>query len=105
MNTRLVFARFVAILVLVIPGLMAMKGFLMMKDALFLYYAEHGNEQISPGFQWLSFGGGLVLFAAGMSFLGGWILFRDRKRNYVGPRFRSTSAPAADKADTPGTTS
>ena len=50
MNTRLVFARFLAIVVLVIPGLMAMKGFLMMKDALFLYYAEHGNELISPGF-------------------------------------------------------
>lgn len=61
MNTRLVFARFLAIVVLVIPGLMAMKGFLMMKDALFLYYAEHGNELISPGFQWLSFAGGLVL--------------------------------------------
>lgn len=23
-----------------------------------------------------------------MSFLGGWILTRDRKKNYVGPRFR-----------------
>ncbi|GAB1156825.1 MULTISPECIES: DUF2627 domain-containing protein [Paenibacillus] len=100
MNTRLVFARFLAILVLVIPGLMAMKGFLMMKDALFLYYAEHGNDQISPGFQWLSFGGGLLLFAAGMSFLGGWILFRDRKRNYVGPRFRSKNT--TEQAETPG---
>ncbi|NUU75816.1 DUF2627 domain-containing protein [Paenibacillus xylanilyticus] len=100
MNTRLVFARFLAIMILVIPGLMAMKGFLMMKDALFLFYAEHGNEQISPGFEWLSFGGGLLLFAAGMSFLGGWILFRDRKRNYVGPRFRSKSA--TEQAETPG---
>ncbi|WP_427050226.1 DUF2627 domain-containing protein [Paenibacillus sp. TC-CSREp1] len=102
MNTKLVFARFLAIIVLVIPGLMAMKGFLMMKDALFLYYAEHGNDLISPGFQWLSFFGGLALFAAGMSFLGGWILFRDRKRNYVGPRFRSKKQP--EQVETPGST-
>lgn len=47
-HTKLVFARFLAILVLVVPGLMAMKGFLMMKDALFLYYADHGNDQVSP---------------------------------------------------------
>lgn len=93
-HTKLVFARFLAILVLVVPGLMAMKGFLMMKDALFLYYADHGNDQVSPAFDWLSFGGGLLLFGAGMSFLGGWILFRDRKRNYVGPRFRSKTAQA-----------
>ena len=45
MNTRLVFARFMAIVVLVIPGLMAMKGFLMMKDALFSIMLSMGTRK------------------------------------------------------------
>ncbi|MCM3784091.1 DUF2627 domain-containing protein [Neobacillus mesonae] len=86
---RLMLSRFIAIIILVIPGLGAMKGFLMMKDSLFHYYAEHGNEQVTkPAFEWFSFSLGLLLFGCCMAFLGGWILFRDRKRNYVGPRFK-----------------
>lgn len=86
---KLMISRFIAILILVIPGFMAMKGFLMMKDAVFFYIAAHGDDQITnPSFQWFHFGGGLLLFVLGISFLGGWILFRDRKRNYVGPRFK-----------------
>ncbi|AIQ13600.1 DUF2627 domain-containing protein [Paenibacillus durus] len=85
---KLLLSRFIAILILVLPGLLAMKGFLMMKDDLFNYLAMHGDETASPLFAWLHFAGGLVMFAAGMSFLGGWILTRDRKRNYVGPRFK-----------------
>ncbi|MFF2909941.1 DUF2627 domain-containing protein [Paenibacillus sp. NPDC057934] len=85
---RLLISRFIAILILVFPGLVAMKGFLMMKDDIFDYYSMHGDDSLTPVFAWLHFGGGLVLFAAGMTFLGGWILTRDRKRNYVGPRFR-----------------
>ena len=34
--------RFIAILILVIPGFMAMKGFLMMKDAVFIYFRSWG---------------------------------------------------------------
>ena len=85
---KLLISRFIAILILVIPGLLAMTGFLMMKDDLFNYFAMHGDETAIPKFAWLHFGGGLLLFLAGMSFLGGWILTRDRKKNYVGPRFR-----------------
>ncbi|AKG35502.1 DUF2627 domain-containing protein [Paenibacillus durus] len=85
---KLLLSRFIAILILVLPGLLAMKGFLMMKDDLFDYLAMHGDETAAPVFAWLHFTGGLVMFAAGMSFLGGWILTRDRKRNYVGPRFK-----------------
>lgn len=86
---KLLITRFIAILILVIPGLMAMTGFLMMKDSLFEYLSVHGDTSVTdPSFQWLHFGGGLVLFVAGMTFLGGWILTRDRKRNYVGPRFK-----------------
>ncbi|UQZ32512.1 DUF2627 domain-containing protein [Paenibacillus sp. PK3_47] len=97
---KLLISRFIAILILVIPGLLAMTGFLMMKDDIFNYISMHGDETTTPDFAWLHFGGGLLLFAAGMSFLGGWILTRDRKKNYVGPRFRekqkSQQPPAAE---------
>lgn len=73
-------SRFIAILLLVIPGLAATYGFLAMKDAWF--------AQFDGGFLWGKFAFGLLLFAAGVSFIGGWIFFRDRKRNYVAPRFR-----------------
>lgn len=85
---RLLVSRFIAILILVIPGLIAMTGFLMMKDDIFDYFAMHGDDTVTPAFAWLHFSGGLVLFAAGMTFLGGWILTRDRKQGYVGPRFK-----------------
>lgn len=85
---KLLISRFIAILILVIPGLLAMKGFLMMKDDIFNYISMHGDDSVTPVFAWLHFSGGLVVFLAGMSFLGGWILTRDRKRNYVGPRFK-----------------
>ena len=98
---KLMISRFIAIIVLIIPGFMAMKGFLLMKDALFSYLAVHGDDRVAnPSFEWLSFGGGLLLFVLGVSFLGGWILFRDRKRNYVGPRFKEKRS-AASKNDSP----
>lgn len=98
---KLLITRFIAILILVIPGLMAMTGFLMMKDSLFDYLSIHGDVSVAdPSFQWLHFGGGLVLFVAGMAFLGGWILTRDRKRNYVGPRFKEKRKPTPPKAPT-----
>lgn len=82
-------ARLIAIIMLVIPGLMATYGFLLMKNAVFQYIADHGNDQLdNPSFGWLSMIGGLILFAIGVGFIGGWIFFRDRKRNYVAPRFK-----------------
>ncbi len=86
---RIVFARFIAVILLVIPGIAATYGFLLMKDALFNWFAQFGNEeQLAYDFQWLMFLSGLLLFALGVAFIGGWILFRDRKRNYVAPRFK-----------------
>lgn len=90
---KLLISRFIAILILVIPGLLAMKGFIMMKDDIFDYISMHGDDTVTPVFAWLHFGGGLLLFAASMTFLGGWILTRDRKRNYVGPRFKEKKKP------------
>ncbi|MDU2240467.1 MAG: DUF2627 family protein [Paenibacillus sp.] len=94
---KLKLSRFIAILLLVIPGITAMIGFLKIKDSLFDYMSAHGDDALSRvTFDWLNFGLGVVLFGAGAGFLGGWIFFRDRKRNYVGPRFRKKDA-AADK--------
>ena len=68
-------------MLLVIPGWAATYGFLLMKDAVF--------ESFGPAaMPWLKFAGGFVLFVAGVAFVGGWIFYRDRKRNYVAPRFR-----------------
>lgn len=86
-HMKLIISRFIAILILVLPGIAAMIGFLKMKDALFDYMVQHGDDDLlQVSFAWGSFLLGLLLFAAGISFLAGWIYFRDKKRNYVGPR-------------------
>ncbi len=76
--------RFIAILLLVIPGLMATYGFLAMKDAFFAQFAEDPGHML-----WGKFLLGLVLFLIGVAFIGGWTFFRDRKRNYVAPRYKA----------------
>jgi len=86
---RQTFSRMVAILLLVIPGFLATWGFLKMKDAIFDYMASHGSELGDPAFDWPRFVAGLLMFAGGVAFLGGWIRYRDRRRRYVGPRFRN----------------
>lgn len=71
---KLMISRFIAILMLVIPGIAAMTGFLKIKDALFDYMSKHGDDSLAKvTFDWLQFGFGLLLFAAGVGFLGGWI--------------------------------
>lgn len=86
---KLILSRLIAITLLVIPGIGAAYGFLMMKDALFNYFADMGNVDLqTPRFSWGLFIIGFLIFIAGVSFIGGWIFFRDRKRNYLSPRFR-----------------
>ncbi|WP_438448834.1 DUF2627 domain-containing protein [Gorillibacterium sp. sgz5001074] len=80
---RLLLQRLAAALMLVIPGLAATYGFLAMKNAFFHQFEPEG------GFQWGRFLLGLLLFAVGSAFIGGWIFFRDRKRGYVAPQFRA----------------
>jgi hypothetical protein len=74
--------RIVALIILVIPGLIAAYGIKLMRDMLF-------GILHSPiphlGLQFLI---GLLLFLGGLSFIGGFILHRDRKRNKVQPRFQ-----------------
>ncbi|UHA72895.1 DUF2627 family protein [Paenibacillus sp. 481] len=83
-------SRFIAIIMLVIPGLAATYGFLLMKDSIYNYIVDSGNDKIvDPSFSWLLFLGGLVLFLLGAFFIGGWVFYRDKKRNYVASRFRT----------------
>ncbi|RUS48089.1 DUF2627 domain-containing protein [Cohnella sp. AR92] len=99
---KLVISRLIAILMLVIPGLAAAYGFLLMKDALFDYFAQIGNVELqTPDFAWLRFIFGFILFLVGVGFIGGWIFFRDRKHNYVASRFRPKRPrpPASRESD------
>jgi len=86
-------SRFIAVLLLVIPGLLATYGFILIKNALYDYFTQFGNDDITPDFGWGGFIGGLLLFMIGVGFIGGWIFFRDRKRNYVAPRFKEKKRP------------
>ncbi|CAG7612260.1 hypothetical protein PAESOLCIP111_01506 [Paenibacillus solanacearum] len=82
---KAIVSRFVAILLLVVPGISATYGFLAMKDSLFTVFDP---ATAASGFPWGKFIAGFLLFGAGVAFIGGWTFFRDRKRNYVAPRFR-----------------
>ncbi|MDU5950203.1 MAG: DUF2627 family protein, partial [Paenibacillus macerans] len=44
---KLMISRFIAILMLVIPGIAAMTGFLKIKDALFDYMSKHGDDSLA----------------------------------------------------------
>jgi Protein of unknown function (DUF2627) len=74
--------RIVALIILVIPGLIAAYGIKLMRDMLFGILHSPINHL---GLQFLI---GLLLFLGGLSFIGGFILHRDRKRNKVQPRFQ-----------------
>jgi hypothetical protein len=78
--------RFIAALLLVIPGIIATYGFLAMKDA---FFAQFGAAETHPHILWGQMILGFFLFAIGVGFIGGWTFFRDRKRNYLAPRFKA----------------
>jgi hypothetical protein len=66
--------RFIAVLLLAIPGVLAAYGIKLMRDSLF-------NEFISIFFHVsIQFIVGLILFIGGIAFIGGFIVHRDRKR-------------------------
>ncbi|WEG14330.1 DUF2627 domain-containing protein [Pullulanibacillus sp. KACC 23026] len=75
-------SRYIALLILVIPGALAVVGVKLMRDSVF--------DILQPLFPWLwlQLVIGLILFLAGVGFIGGWIFYRDRKRHYVADRFK-----------------
>ncbi|MGG1248127.1 DUF2627 domain-containing protein [Bacillus spizizenii] len=75
-------SRLLALLILVIPGAISALGIKLMRDMLF-------GHTIKPfGALWLQGLSGFIFFVFGLYVLAGFILFRDRKRNQVSPRFR-----------------
>ncbi|QDP40551.1 DUF2627 domain-containing protein [Radiobacillus deserti] len=73
--------RVIALLILVIPGIIATYGIKLMRDSIF---GEFHSIFLHISIQ---FGVGLILFLAGLSFIAGFILHRDRKRNLTKGRF------------------
>ncbi|WP_269412246.1 DUF2627 domain-containing protein [Lentibacillus daqui] len=69
--------RIIAVLILVVPGVIAAYGIKLMRDALF---NELTAVFLHIGLQFFI---GFILFAAGIGFIGGFIVHRDRKRQAV----------------------
>lgn len=81
--------RFLALIVLLIPIALAGYGIKLMRDTLFqiINWPYPGGT--------LQFIFGLLAFIAGIWFIGGFILHRDRKNNKVAIRFQK-KAPAKE---------
>ena len=89
-----------ALLLLAIPGLAAAYGFNEMRLAFLEYFASLDDLNVAnPHFPWGKFLIGAVLFLAGVGFIGGWIFYRDRKRNYVASRIRPRQTPPRSGED------
>ncbi len=74
--------RLIALVIVTIPGIIAVIGFTWMRDAIFAIYHTPVHSII---FQFLV---GLVFAITGILFVGGFIFHRDQKRNKVANRFR-----------------
>jgi hypothetical protein len=78
---RSIFLRLLAILLLCIPGVFAVYGWTRMRELLFDHVA-------GQPFVWLPFLCGLGLFLSGLAIVGGFIFYRDLKRNQIQARLR-----------------
>jgi hypothetical protein len=74
--------RIFALVIILIPGFLAATGIKFMRDMFF------GVLHQPIPFLWLQFVLGFILFLAGLAFVAGFILHRDRKRNKVQNRFQ-----------------
>ncbi|WP_071460075.1 DUF2627 domain-containing protein [Bacillus massilinigeriensis] len=75
-------SRIIALIIMLIPGALAAYGIKLMRDMVF------GIMQPPFSHLTLQFLAGLILFLAGLGFIAGFVLYRDRKRNKVQARFR-----------------
>jgi hypothetical protein len=74
--------RIIALIIMLIPGFIAALGIKLMRDMVF------GILQAPFPYLWLQFLSGLIFFLAGLGFIAGFILHRDRKKNKVQAIFR-----------------
>ena len=68
--------RFLALLLLLAPGLVSVFGIKLMRDSIF---AEFYPILLNASFQFFV---GLILFVLGFAFIGGFIIYRDKKNKY-----------------------
>lgn len=70
-------ARIIALMIMVTPGVIGAFGIKLMRDALFY---EVYPILWNAGVQFIV---GLILFVCGLTFIGGYIFHRDKKRNLL----------------------
>ncbi|WP_408006699.1 DUF2627 family protein [Pseudalkalibacillus sp. A8] len=75
--------RIIALLILLIPGIAGVVGIKLIRDSLFGIV-----HPIFPNFI-IELIAGILMFLIGFGFVGGFIFYRDRKRNKVQQRFRT----------------
>ncbi|MED1601144.1 DUF2627 domain-containing protein [Alkalihalophilus marmarensis] len=74
--------RFIALMILVIPAVIAGYGIKLMRDTIFtLLNTPYPNLSVQ-------FIAGFILFLAGLGFIGGFIFHRDKKNGKIAPRFK-----------------
>ncbi|GLF89653.1 hypothetical protein Saga11_09120 [Bacillus safensis] len=74
--------RILALVIILIPGALAALGIKLLRDTVF-------GIIIAPfPFLWLQGIAGLLFLGVGLYVVAGFILYRDRKRNKVGARFK-----------------
>lgn len=73
-----VYQRIIAIILMCLPGVLAIYGWTTMRDVLFNYTA-------GQPFAVLQFLGALAAFIIGLAIVGGFIFHRDKKRNKIQP--------------------
>ncbi|MEW9669640.1 DUF2627 family protein [Ammoniphilus sp. 3BR4] len=71
--------RLLAVLVIVIPGILAGYGWNIMRDAIFFSFSPEGGSL--PIFKFI---GGLTLFLLGVAFIAGYFVHRDKKKKTQG---------------------
>lgn len=67
--------RLLAVFVIAIPGILAGYGWNLMRDAIFTSFSSSGEA-----FPVLKMTGGLILFLAGVAFIAGFFVYRDKKK-------------------------
>nr|WP_232696211.1 DUF2627 domain-containing protein [Brevibacillus daliensis] len=85
--------RIVALIIMVVPFVIAGYGIKTMRDAFYLSF----NPNV-PSFFWGHFLTGALIFLVPVLFIGGFVLHHERKRNRVQPRFMKRD-PEDDEED------
>ncbi|WP_413379837.1 DUF2627 domain-containing protein [Alkalihalobacillus sp. 1P02AB] len=85
--------RFIALTIMLIPVFIAGYGIKLMRDTFF----QISNISFLP--LSLEFVLGLILFLAGLSFIAGFIFYRDKKNGKISPKFKKNSSVDEAKAE------